>query len=199
MAATFLLVRHAAHLDLDLRLSGRRPGVALSAQGRAQATALGRSLARAGIGLVACSPLDRTVETAQAIAAGSNLPDPERAEALTEINLGAWTGRAFASFADDPAWRAWNEERHVARPPGGESMAEAQARIVGWLAATAPAHNGRTVAVVTHSDMIRAAVAHVLGLSLDKLLRFDIDPASITTVVMGDWGAKLVRLNEKGA
>ena len=199
MTATFLLIRHAAHDDLDLRLSGRRPGVPLSAAGRAQADALGRRLVGRGVSRVACSPLDRTLATAQAIARACALPAPEPTSDLIEIDLGDWTGRTFDSFGDDPAWRAWNEERDRARPPGGESMGEAQARVAGWLRRTAAERPGEMIAAVTHADMIRAAVADVLGLTLDKLLRFDIDPASVTTVVIGDWGAKLVRLNEEGA
>lgn len=199
MTTIFLLIRHAAHLDLDVRLSGRRPGVDLSEAGRVQADVLGRRLSGMGVTSVTCSPLERTVATAKAVAAACALQAPPPVEALNEIDFGEWTGRALASFGDDAGWRAWNEERHLARPPGGESMAEAQARIARWLPKMAAAHAGETIAVVTHADMIRAAVADVLGLSLDKLLRFDIDPASITTVVMGDWGAKLVRLNEKGA
>ena len=195
MTATILLVRHAAHVDLDRRLSGRRPGVALSDAGRGQASALGERLAGRGIDRVECSPLDRTRATAAAITTACPLPAPAPVDALIEIDMGEWTGRELDSFGDDPAWRAWNERRASARIPGGETMAEAQARIVGHLAVTARA--GGTVAMVTHSDMIRAAVAHVLGLSLDRLLRFDIDPASVTGVVWGDWGSKLLWLNEK--
>lgn len=198
MAATILLIRHAAHDDLDLRLSGRRAGVGLSAEGRAQAERLGRRLSTSGIDQVMCSPLERTVETAAAITAASGLNEAEHVDALLEIDFGTWTGRTFDSLADDAAWSRWNSERHLAAPPDGETMAQAQARIVGWIDAIARSADGAVVAAVTHCDMIRAAVAHVLGLSLDKLLRFDIDPASITTIVVGDWGAKLVRLNEKG-
>lgn len=151
-----------------------------------------------GVSRVVSSPLDRALATARAIAAACGLAPPEPGEALTEIEFGSWTGRAFASLADDPAWRAWNDERHRARPPGGESMAEAQARIAGWLRTTAAARPGETIAAVSHADLIRAAVAEVLGLTLDKLLRFDIDPASITTMVVGDWGARLLGLNAKG-
>ena len=49
--------------------------------------------------------------------------------------------------------------------------------------------------MVSHSDIIKALVAHVLGLNLDLYHRFEVDPASITTLVLGNWGAKLVRLN----
>lgn len=191
MTATILLIRHAAHVDLDRRLSGRRAGVALSEAGREQAAALGRRLTGRGIERVECSPLDRTRDTAAAIAQACDVPPPAPVEALIEIDMGDWTGRAPDGFGDDPAWRAWNERRGSARIPGGESMAEAQARIAGHLAMLRQG----TVAIVTHSDMIRAAVAHVLGLPLDRLLSFDIDPASVTTVVMGDWGSRLLSLN----
>jgi len=199
MTATILLVRHAAHGHLDKRLSGRMPGVALSDGGREQAARLGAVLASAAIDRVECSPLDRTRETAAAVAGACGLPPPLDVEALIELDLGDWTGARFDQLHGDPAWDRWNTERGTARVPGGETMAEAQARIAAHLHRVAAGPDGATVAMVTHSDMIRAAVAHVLGLPLDNLLRFEVDPASITRIVAGDWGAKLVTLNERVA
>ena len=200
MATTFLLIRHAAHIHLDKLFSGRMPGVPLSEAGQAQAARLGAALASEPIDRIVHSPLDRTRETAAAIAAarGSAVP-VAAATGLIEIDLGEWTGRSWQDFGDDPAWRDWNERRGSARIPGGETMAEAQARIVGCLAALAREADGRTVAVVSHSDMIRAAVAHVLELPLDRLLSFDVDVASVTRVVWGEWGARLLSLNERRA
>ncbi len=195
MTATFLLIRHAAHVHLDRLLSGRLPGVALSDAGRRQAERLAARLAGERIDTVVCSPLDRTRATAEAIASASGVA-VETMDALIEIDMGNWTGRAIGDFGDDPAWNAWNAARATARIPGGESMGEAQARIVGALGELATREDGKRVAVVSHSDMIRAGVAHVLGLSLDHLLRFDVAPASVTRVVWGEWGARLVTLNE---
>jgi len=200
MATTFLLIRHAAHIHLDKLFSGRMPGVPLSETGRAQAARLGAALASEPIDRIVHSPLDRTSETAVAIAAARGSAVPVAAAAgLIEIDLGDWTGRSWQDFGDDPAWRDWNERRGSARIPGGETMGEAQARIVGCLAALAREADGRTVAVVSHSDMIRAAVAHVLELPLDRLLSFDIDVASVTRIVWGEWGARLLSLNERPA
>lgn len=200
MATTFLLIRHAAHIHLDKLFSGRMPGVPLSETGRAQAARLGAALASEPIDRIVHSPLDRTSETAAAIAAARGSAVPVAAAAgLIEIDLGDWTGRSWQDFGDDPAWRDWNERRGSARIPGGETMGEAQARIVGCLAALAREADGRTVAVVSHSDMIRAAVAHVLELPLDRLLSFDVDVASVTRVVWGEWGARLLSLNERPA
>lgn len=200
MTATFLLIRHAAHVHLDRLLSGRMPGVPLSAEGEAQAARLGAALAGRPIDRIVASPLDRTMATAGAIAAAQpGRPQVVADPAMIELDMGAWTGRALGGFGDDPAWIDWNAHRGTARIPGGESMAEAQARIVGRLDALSRDAGGETVAVVSHSDMIRAAVAHVLGLGLDNLLRFDIGPATVTRVLWGEWGARLVSLNEGGS
>jgi broad specificity phosphatase PhoE len=179
-------------------MSGRLPDVPLSEAGRDQARALAARLADAGIARVLCSPLDRTRETAEAIAAACGVV-AEPVDGLIEIDMGDWTGRAIEGLAGDPAWDAWNTQRGSARIPGGETMAQAQARIVAVLDARAREADGLTVAVVSHADMIRAAVAHVLGLPLDNLLRFDIGAASVTRMVWGDWGARLTGLNEQGA
>ena len=197
MTATFLLIRHAAHIHLDRIFSGQTPGVPLSDIGREQARRLATALSHEPIDRLIASPLDRTRATAQAIAVPRGLP-VETDPALLEIDLGNWTGRTLDGFGDDPDWRAWNTARGTARIPGGETMAEATGRIVGLLDRLAHAPVDATIAIVSHSDMIRGAVAHVLGLPLDNLLRFDIHPASITRVVWGDWGAKLISLNERG-
>lgn len=195
---TILLLRHAAHVHLDRRLSGRLPGVGLSEEGQDQAARLAAFLAHEPITRVECSPLERTMETAAALAAACALPPPSPIEALIEIDMGDWTGSTFENLAGSPDWDAWNTRRGTARIPGGETMSAAQARIAGHMRATvAGARADEVIAMVTHSDMIRAAVAHVLGLPLDNLLRFDIGPASVTRIVMGAWGARLVSLNEK--
>ncbi len=170
-------------------------GVGLSEAGRVQAVRLGEQLAGEQVDRVVHSPLDRTRDTAAAIAAACGCA-AEPIDGLIELDMGEWTGRGIADLHGDPAWTAWNERRATARISGGESMAEAQARIVAALGALAAHEDGRTVAVVSHSDMIKAAVAHVLGLSLDKLLQFDVSPASVTRVVWGNWGARLMSLNE---
>jgi probable phosphoglycerate mutase len=55
----------------------------------------------------------------------------------------------------------------------------------------------QTVAVVSHGDIIKAAVGLALGLPLDFHARFDIGPASLSLLVYGDWGSKLLKLNEE--
>lgn len=159
------------------------------------ADALAERLASEAIELVQASPLERTMETAERIAAAAGCA-VEPAEPLIEIDFGTWTGRSFAELDGEPEWQSWNERRADGRCPGGETMADAQTRFVVHLFASAARHSG-PIAMVTHCDIIRAGVAHVLGLSLDAVHRFEVAPASITTVAIDDGTARLVQLNER--
>lgn len=197
MTATFLLIRHAATADLDVRLSGRRPGVPLSGEGRRQAERLAAHLAGTRIDHLLASPLDRTRETAGMLGDTRGLRVADE-RALLEIDVGEWTGVPFATLAADPRWHRWNEERATARCPGGETMAEAQARVTGLMRRLSETCGDQVIALVTHSDLIRAAVCDVLGLGLAGVHRFDIDPASVTRVLLGDWGGRVLSMNERG-
>jgi broad specificity phosphatase PhoE len=195
VTATILLIRHASHAHLGKILSGRLKGIGLSDMGADQAARLAGRLAAEDVDLLQSSPVQRAHETAQAIAQGRGL-DVEPVDALDEIDFGDWTGREFDVLAVDPDWHLWNTHRAIAVAPRGESMRAAQGRVVAHLEATAAANPGATIAMVTHCDIIRAAIAHVLGLSLDAVHRFDVDPASVSRLLVGDWGARVLSINE---
>jgi probable phosphoglycerate mutase len=195
VATTIFLVRHAAHGQLGRVLSGRAPGLALSPEGRAQAVTLAARLRGAGVEAVYSSPIQRALETAEPAAAALGRP-VQPMEEITEIDFGTWTGQAFSDLDTDPRWHAWNVARGLSRAPDGESMLEAQARAVAGLDRITHAHPGAVVALVSHADVIKAMLCAVLGLPLDSLHRFEIDPASVSRVVMGAWGAKVASMNE---
>ena len=194
MTTTVFLVRHGVHDQLQGRLCGRSAGILLGDAGLAQADAACRRLAAAGVEVVQTSPLERTRQTAERIAqlCGATL---QIEEALMEIDFGDWNGRTFASLELEPLWRAWNSQRDTARPPSGETMQEVQTRLTGWLDRLV-ASGLRTVAAVSHADVIKAAVGLATGLSMRFHDRFDISPGSITTLVAGDGFLKLQSLNE---
>jgi probable phosphoglycerate mutase len=158
-------------------------GVSLGDRGRQQAADLARGLAGLGITNVQSSPRERAMETAVAIARRANLPI-ETCPALDEVDCGRWTGRAFAELAEDPRWAEWNRNRARARPPGGESMVEVQARIVAHLRDVHAAHPSGRVVMVTHAEIIRCAVLHCLSLPLDAWSRIDVPPASVAMLDM---------------
>ena len=188
------LVRHGSHDRLGRILCGRMPGVSLSETGRAEAQALARRLARSGAGLVLASPRERTAETAAPIAASLGLAVVTE-PGLDEIAFGDWTGRAVDDLAAEPAWTLWNTARTTARPPGGESMAEAQDRIGRVLESLV--EDGVPAILVSHADVIRAALLKVLGLGLDAYDRIVVDPASCSELALWPGGGRVVSLNER--
>jgi broad specificity phosphatase PhoE len=193
-SAVIHLVRHAAHDHVGRVLTGRAPGFGLGDEGRIQAGRLADWFSGQSIAAVETSPRERARETALAIAAAVGV-EPETVPEVDEIDFGNWTLKSFDDLEPDPAWRLWNVQRADACPPGGETMAAVRVRIAGHLVRLADRFAGRTAIVVSHADVIRAAVADVLGLSLDHLHRFEIAPASVTTLVAGAWGAKVTALN----
>jgi ribonuclease H / adenosylcobalamin/alpha-ribazole phosphatase len=196
VTAQIMLIRHAAHSHLGNVLSGRTPGLGLSAAGCVQAARLARHCAVLGIDRLESSPIQRAQETAQAIADQCGGLAVETASELDELDFGEWAGRSFADLDRDPRWLAWNASRQTAVAPAGESMADAQARAMAHIERVAAERPGQTVAMVTHCDIIRAVIAKVLGLSLDHILRFDVDPASTSRLAVGAWGAKVLSMNE---
>ncbi|MEF0943700.1 histidine phosphatase family protein [Rhizobium sp. BR 362] len=196
MTVTIFLVRHAAHDNVGSFLAGRMEDVVLGEAGRAQAERLGQRMKREDIEAIYTSPRERTRETAAAIAKASNLGPPQIAEALDEVNFGDWTGKTFDMLNQDPQWRRWNSVRSLSRTPGGESMLDVQHRILGLIETLLNNGGGKRLALVSHGDVLKAAVCHILGLPIDAWPRFDIAPASITTMTVGDWGAKIITLNE---
>jgi len=196
MSATILLIRHAQHVEFGRVLSGRRRDVALSAEGLEQAAILGDLLGTAPIAAVYSSPRERAWYTAREIAEPHELKVVSE-DRLDEVDFGEWTGCSFAELEGEPLWSQWNEQRATARPPAGESMAEAIVRAYAFLKEAAADHHGETVVALSHCDIIRGIIAQCLGLSLDNLLRFDVDPASVSRISIGNWGSRVMSVNER--
>jgi probable phosphoglycerate mutase len=195
VTTTVFFVRHGSHDYLGKVLCGRGKPVSLNDDGRREADALAGRLAGERLEAVYASPLARTVETAAPIASRCGL-EVRRCEALIEIDFGAWSGRPFAALAGDPAWDLWNDAREAARPPGGETMQEVEARVAGFLREAVGRHPGGRIAAVAHGDVIKAGVGHALGLPINHQHRFEISPGSVSVICAGGWGMKVHSINE---
>jgi broad specificity phosphatase PhoE len=193
--ATFFLVRHAAHALLGKILVGCKIDVPLDDAGRAQAVVLAQRFAGERLRAIQSSPRKRALETARPIAERAGL-QIEVEPALDEIDCGEWSGCSFEELRDDAQWQQWNRTRSTARPPGGESMLEVQQRMLGHLERAYAREPEAKMLMLSHGDVIRAAVLHYLKLPIDAYASFEIDPASVTTVAFDANGGKVVALNE---
>jgi probable phosphoglycerate mutase len=187
------LVRHGSHDALGRTLSGRGPA-SLDARGRAEAAALADWLAGEGIATIRTSPVRRAVETAEILARRLQVR-VESDAALQEIDFGTWEGAAFESLDPRPDWQRWNADRARSTTPGGETMLDVQLRVARWLAGIGEGGTGSLVAV-SHSDVIKALVAHVVGLPIHFHDRLEVAPGSLSTILVGGWGMRLLSLNE---
>lgn len=165
-------------------LCGRTPGIWLSEVGEAQARGLGEYLRGRNLEAIYSSPLERAQQTAQQIGRPLGI-EPQTEPRIDELNFGAWTGRTFAELAREPDWDTYNRNRSAVTPPSGEAPLDALARSREALDDRARQHDGSEIAFVTHADVIRSLLTSLLGMSLDSLLRFEIEPASVSEVSIG--------------
>lgn len=182
---TVLLVRHGQNDWVGKhKLAGWTPGVHLNKHGRKQADALGKRLAKAKIKLDAIytSPLERTVETAEIVAGHLQMPIT-RHRGIGEVEYGQWTGKAIRKLARKPEWSVVQYYPSNARFPEGESLYEMQARGVQQINQLVAEHPGQTILLVSHADLIKAVIAHYLGVHLDLFQRIVVSPASLTSIV----------------
>lgn len=191
---TFHLIRHAAHDLLDRALAGRMPGVSLNAAGRRAAERLAERLADVPFAAIYSSPLERARETAAPLAARHGLAlriEP----ALDEIDFGGWTGRALAELHGQEAWQRFNSFRSGTPIPSGERMLDVQARIVAAMQRLGERHPDGEVALVSHGDVLKSALAYHLGVPLDLFQRIEVAPASHSIVVLAAHGPKILLIN----
>jgi broad specificity phosphatase PhoE len=191
---TLLLVRHASTDWVGKGLAGRSDAP-LSLQGRAESARLTTRLAASGPDVILSSPRRRCLDTAAPVAAVLGL-EPIADHGLDEIDFGDWTGRTFESLGQDEGWLRWNAHRSGTRCPGGESMAEAQCRVIDLCQRLAAERPSARALLFSHADVIRGALAFWLGMPLDLILRLEVAPASISTVELGPWGPRVVGINE---
>ncbi|MBJ7000868.1 bifunctional RNase H/acid phosphatase [Streptomyces sp. CRPSP2-6A1] len=197
--ATLVLLRHGeTPLTPQKRFSGSGgTDPALSAAGRDQAHRVADALARRGtVQTVLASPLTRTRETAEIVAARLGL-DVVVEDGLRETDFGAWEGLTFGEVRDryPDDLNAWLADP-AARPTGGggESFAEVAARIAVTKDELVTAHAGRTVLLVTHVTPIKTLVRLALGAPPESLFRMELSAASLSAVAYYADGNASVRL-----
>ncbi|GMU77384.1 MAG: phosphoglycerate mutase [Acidimicrobiia bacterium] len=198
-AATHLvLVRHAVTAETGPRLSGRTPGIDLSDDGRAQAAALGERLAALPVAAVYASPIERTVQTADAIAQRHGI-EVRRLDGVLEADYGEWTGQELAELAKSDLWKVVQRTPSRVVFPGGEALTAMQARMVEAIETVVGAHPGELVVIVSHADPIKAAIAHFTGVHLDLFQRIVVSPASVTAFAFASHGVALLKCNDTGS
>jgi probable phosphoglycerate mutase len=181
-----LLLRHGqTPMSVEKRYAGRTDAP-LTETGLAQAAAAAKRLASAGIDAIVASPLQRTVQTAEAVAAVTGLPVATD-DGFRETDFGAWDGLTFTEVRErwPSEMTAWLADPQIA-PPGGESFAEVSERVTAALARVLADRAGQRVLIVSHVTPIKTLVAAAVLAPPPALFRMHLDVAALCEI---DWYA----------
>lgn len=193
---TFFLIRHGSCAGLGETLWGRTAEVCLNEDGKAQAQRLAERFSAVKLDAIYSSPLERALETAEAIARFAKL-EVKQNPAFNEIDFGDWTGKSFDVLSRDERWGGFNTRRSVTTIPGGESFLDVQARVVAELERLSQQHADAQLAIVSHADVIKAAVGYVAGTPIDLLQRIEISPSSVSVIALDKDGPRLLSVNSQ--
>lgn len=152
------------------------------------------------------SDLKRTHQTADAILAHGNTASIRLEDArIAEQHFGDWFGRgrdkAYTSKPPSLRHNFWMVDA-ATRPNNGESFLDLMARAIPAIDAYSAQYRERTIVAVSHGGVIRAAIAHALGLEPDRALAIMVENLSTTRLDYcpgpgkgGDW--RLVFTNKR--
>lgn len=186
MVTTVFLVRHGVTAwHHERRVLGQND-VPLSTEGLAQANTTAELLADQPVVDVICSPLQRSLSTAECIAKKHSI-QPARDLRLTDFQVGPWEGKTHEEVARDPLY-----QRFIANPlseeiPGGETLRQVLAR--GRKAmdqAIASAADSDALVVVTHAGIIRVLLTYYLGSPPANYHLLRVNPGSISVLQFSD-------------
>ena len=140
------------------------------------------------------SPLSRTRETASVLSKALGLAVNEEPR-LMDTDAGEWAGVALKELAKKPEWATVVGYPSGFRFPGGESIQEMYARVVGTVRSLAARHPGQTVVVVSHADPIKTVLADAMGVHLDLFQRVNVSPASVSAISYSEPAPSVMLVN----
>jgi probable phosphoglycerate mutase len=169
-------------------------GVTLSEAGERQSAVAADGLAHVRFDAIYSSPIERTMQTARAIASRQAVAVRVR-KGLGEVEYGAWTNRPLKSLVRTKLWEQVQRFPSAARFPDGESLREVQSRAIAEIERIVADHPKGKVCCVSHGDVIKLIAAHYLGVHIDLFHRIVIGPASVSVISVTAHGPYVLALN----
>ena len=203
---TVILLRHGRSTSNTAGvLAGRSEGVDLDDKGREQAAGLIDRIGELPIRAVVSSPMLRCRRTVAPLAEALCL-EPLIDDRLSEVDYGEWTGRKIGELAKEPLWGVVQAHPSAAVFPGGEGLAQVQARAVAAVRehdrrlAQQGEHGADVLWLAcTHGDVIKSVIADAYGIHLDGFQRVTADPASVSVVRYTPLRPFVLHVNHTGA
>ena len=157
----------------------------LSDLGKRQASLLKDLFSRVPLEGIYCSDLWRARQTAEIIGTAHQI-QPIAVNALREINMGDWEGKAFSEIKANYPKEFQKRGENIAAysPPGGESFSDCCRRVIPAFESL-PMRDEPVILIVGHAGVNRVILCHVLGIPLENLFRLEQSYGCVNLICRG--------------
>jgi broad specificity phosphatase PhoE len=116
---------------------------------------------------------------------------------LLDVDVGAWEGRLPEDLASHwpEAWRAWQEHPQSVMIPGGETLRNAQNRVMLAMREIVTAHLNEVVVIVSHTAINRLFLLGILDAGLEHFWHLGQDMGAINVLTYTDQAFTIEKLN----
>lgn len=191
-----VLVRHGETEYNRADVFRGRVDLPLNERGREQAEAAARYLEGVDFEAFYSSPLQRSMQTAGAIAAPHG-GEVKPLEYFIDVDYGEWSGKNIAEIRKTwpQEFAVWANNPEEAAFPGGEPVREVRERLRKGLEWMSSRHEG-TVLLVGHKLINRLVICIVLDLPTRGIWRVEQSNGAINIISHGERGWVLRRMND---
>ena len=183
METDITLIRHG-ETDWNRKMQYQgQTDIPLNKKGNSQAEKLAEYLAGENFDFIYSSDLKRAAGTAEIIASRLKM-NLVTIKGLREMSFGDWEGMDYKELRENYHYifQDWIKDPASTAPPGGESLAQFQNRVVDSMEKVVERHKGQSGIVVCHGGTIRVWLAFLLDMPLGRNRRLEVDNTSLSRI-----------------
>ncbi|MBW1808899.1 MAG: histidine phosphatase family protein [Deltaproteobacteria bacterium] len=194
---SIIIIRHGETEGNQNKIYRGRWDLPLNENGLSQVAKAGAALQDIAFDAIYTSPLERTRQTAAAVAQFQEV-EPQVDDCLIDIDYGQWTKVADSEIArqQPELYQSWKDMPEKVVFPGGEGLAAVRQRVSSGLLRLAEAHPDQTIALCAHRVSVKMILMVGLGLPDAAFWQVQIDTASISALTYTAAKFSLVFSNE---
>jgi broad specificity phosphatase PhoE len=183
ITTSIYLVRHGQTAWNKEEIFRGKTDIALNETGLREAELAGEYLKEKEIHAIFSSPLSRAWETARKIAQFHHL-EVQPLNGIIDMSFGNWEGHSLNEVKknDSERYRQWQEEPHLVKFPGGESLEEVRVRSMAALEDAIRLYPGKQLVLVSHRVINKVLLCGILGLDNSHFWQIRQDTTAINLI-----------------
>lgn len=192
---TYYIVRHGKTQWNLLKKTQGKLDSPLTEEGIEAAKILREKIETLSIDRVYSSDLKRAMHTAEILMPGRTIREMS---GFREIDFGVWEGKTIDVIKTDYAkmhdtWRSAPEQVHF---PSGESMLQAQERVLRTFWSIDAAEEDKNILVVAHGMIIKLLLVGLLEAPMVKMFHMTQNNLAMNVIKTNAQGANIVTVND---